>query len=638
MAGKGTEPDEEESEFKSLELFPEGGRKPGIMPKKKPKEEVRPEKIVAKKARKEYPEKERVLVLPQPSREGEIEFNPASVPASSSKRYYDVWFYVDRTTPEDWKNFFKKLSDFHTYVTLYITIKGREVHYIIESNRFLENGNAVFHPFRVKQTDAPSIPHAGFPGVRILNHKEVFEFESQENVRKNRAARLIVVRALVKSPLDRNVAWGKVVYSNGQSDALFISDVHKFLSFDMHKMLDKQFEKVKTELRHSDIRFPTQQKSGVFFRKEDIEFGIEDFDFYRHGLLVGQTGSGKSKLLELYLRGLINCGYTKEYSVIFLDPHFNIYNSNKYAGSKQVDFRKEAVELFANVGEPPAATELTQILFSSFLDLDNNPQMSRLLKHSLFLLFSIRKMSFENLNLLLTDTMARKEFLKHCDNPVIKKFFDTEFLEFQTQKYESTILPIVNLINEYSLLSASINEADQHRLVSLINKHNVIFLSPNPSELGRNMVKLIGGALVQQIFMLMQSGMVKKKVILVIDEFSLVQNPAFAQILAEARKFGLTIIMSQQYLGQVDLELLQSMQANVSNLFCFKLNRADAEVVKRMMTLEISAVFESGKQFAEIEEKKIELLTESNPRECIFRVVQDGNYMRPMKAGTVDID
>jgi hypothetical protein len=220
---------------------------------------------------------------------------------------------------------------------------------------------------------------------------------------------------------------------------------------------------------------------------------------------------------------------------------------------------------------------------------------------------------------------------------MIQKFFETEFLDYQTHKYESTILPIVNLVNEYALLSASISDARQHRLEDMIDQYPLLFISTNPAELGRNMTKLIGGALVQQLFTLLQSGKIKKKIILLVDEFSLVQTPAVAQILAEARKFGLTVIVAQQYLGQVDLELLQSMQANMSNIFCFKLNRKDAEVVTKMITLEISKVFEKEKTFNEIEEKKLQLLTEINPRECIFRVVQNDGYIRPIKARTVDV-
>lgn len=553
------------------------------------------------------------------------------------KGYYDISFYVNKTTPEDWKMFFNKLSKYHYYATMFITMQGRQVHFIIESDKYLEHGNAVFHPFRVKSIDKPKGRFPKLFGMKYISDDQLFVFDSQEHVSRNRAIKLVMLKIPLK-PFNANRVLGKVLYSNGQSDLLLLTKLCHFLSFDMHKTMDKQVEKVKTELRSSDVRMQTESKKGALFYSGDVQFGIEDFDFFKHGLVIGQTGSGKSKLLELYVKGLINCNHTDEYSVIFLDPHGKVYGDVRSSKSKSIDFKSEAIELFANVGETPASTEFTQILFSAFLDLDHNPQLARLLKHSLFLLFSIKKMSLENLSLLLTDTMERKKLVKECENNMLKKFFDTEFMEFKSQKYDSTVLPIVNLINEYNLLSSGIGEANQHSLSDLVKKHPVLFVSTNPAELGRNMTKLIGGAILQQIFTLLQSGRTKKKIILIVDEFSLVQNPAIAQILAEARKFGLTLIVAQQYLGQVDLELLQSIQANVSNLFCFKLNRKDAELAKKMMTIEISKVFEKDKSFDEIEEKKLELLTESNPRDCVFRVMQKGNFTRPVKARTVDVD
>jgi hypothetical protein len=573
-----------------------------------------------------------------PSQVSETDSEPDDVSCIHGGRgYYELSFYSDSTSPDDWKVFLKKLSKYHNYATIFISMEGRSVHYLIESGKHLENGNAVFHPFRVNPVEKPSGRFKGLFGFKFPRAENLFDFDSHEHVRKNRSIRLLILKVLLR-PICTNAAFGRVLYSNGQSDVLVINDLASFLSFSMHETMDKQVRKVRTELRDSDVRLHLASKKGAIFYSRDVQFGIEDFDFFRHGLVVGQTGSGKSKFLELYTKGLINCRHTGDYSIVFLDPHGKVHESIKGPFSRSIDFKTEAVELFSNVGQPPASTEFTLMLFSAFLDVGGNPQLARLLKHSLYLLFSIHKMSLTNLSLLLTDTMARKQFVRECDNDMLRKFFDSEFMEFKTQKYDSTILPIVNLINEYNLLSSGIGEANQKSLGNLVDKNKVLFISTNPSELGRNMTKLIGGALIQQLFTLLQSGRIKKKIILIVDEFSLVQNPAMAQILSEARKFGLTVIAAQQYLGQVDLELLQSIQANVSNLFFFKLNRKDAEIAKKMMTIEISKVFERDKSFDEIEEKKLELLTESNPRECIFRVMQKGKFTRPVKACTVDAD
>jgi hypothetical protein len=68
-------------------------------------------------------------------------------------------------------------------------------------------------------------------------------------------------------------------------------------------------------------------------------------------------------------------------------------------------------------------------------------------------------------------------------------------------------------------------------------------------------VKTVAGLLIQQIFLIAQSRVIPQKILLFVDEVSVVQNPALASILAEARKFNLFVILTQQYFGLFSLGL-----------------------------------------------------------------------------------
>jgi len=549
-------------------------------------------------------------------------------------KYYTLSFFSDSVSKENWADFFRKLSDFQATATIHMEMDGRKVRFILESDRHLENGNSIFYPFRAmpSKIGPSSMPSGIWP--HAVRGKDLFAFVSREQIRKNRAVERIELKCVIKRPLHSLPAVGRVSYSNGDAEILAVADLTHFLSFDLLKTAEMHVDKVETELRNSDIR-TRKQGRGTLLEKEGVSLGVEDFDFQKHGLVVGQSGAGKSKLLELFVSGLIKGGKLDEYSVVFLDPHGDVHRNIKYEKSTLVDFRSKAIELFSNSGEPSGSTELTVSLFSSFIDV-NNPYLSRVLKHSLHLLFSLKQMSLNTLSLLLTDTMARKEIVGKCENTQLKKFFDTEFMEMRTQRYDSSILPIVNLIDEYRMLTAGISEASQHSLADLMDKSPLVFVSTNPALLGKNMTRLIGGAVIQQIFTLLQTKRIRKKVILIVDETSLVQNPALASILSEARKFGLTVIFAQQYLGQLEQDILKSVQANMVNLFCFKVSKEDADMVNKMMNLEINPVFEKEKAFAKVEDMKTDMLTKSDPRECVFRVMQNERLMRPMKARTVD--
>lgn len=573
---------------------------------------------------------------PMDGEKGRMEYAEEAPKPRLNGKYYTLSFFSDSVTRENWADFFRKLSDFQATVTIHMEMDGRKVRFIVESDRHLENGNSIFYPFRAMPSEiGPSKMPAGVWPHAVRN-KDLFAFMSREQIRKNRSVERIELRCVIKRPLHVIPAMGRVSYSNGDAEFLAVADLNTFLSFDLLKTAEMHVDKVEAELRNSDIRTKRQGR-GTMLERDGVSLGVEDYDFQKHGLVVGQSGAGKSKLLELFVKGLIKEGKLDEYSVVFLDPHGEVHKNIKYEKSTLIDFRSHAIELFSNSGEPSGSTELTVALFSSFIDV-NNPYLSRVLKHSLHLLFSLKQMSLNTLSSLLTDTMARKEIVSKCDNTQLKKFFDTEFMEMRTQRYDSSILPIVNLIDEYRMLTAGISDASQHSLADLMDKSPLVFVSTNPALLGKNMTKLIGGAVIQQVFTLLQTGRIKKKIILIVDETSLVQNPALASILSEARKFGLTVLFAQQYLGQLEQDVLKSVQANMVNIFCFKVSREDADMVNKMMNLEINPVFEKERAFAKVEDMKTDMLTKSNPRECVFRVMQNGRLVRPVKARTVDAE
>jgi hypothetical protein len=136
----------------------------------------------------------------------------------------------------------------------------------------------------------------------------------------------------------------------------------------------------------------------------------------------------------------------------------------------------------------------------------------------------------------------------------------------------------------------------------------------------------------------MQAGLINKKVILIVDEISVVQTPSLIHILSEARKFNMTVIIAQQYLMQVSAQILQSIFANVVNYFCFKLARDDAEVVAKNLNCEIDEYFLKNKNDPrEMQELGVKLLTDLNPQEVIVRIMAVNHYYSPFKAKTVKV-
>jgi len=175
-------------------------------------------------------------------------------------------------------------------------------------------------------------------------------------------------------------------------------------------------------------------------------------------------------------------------------------------------------------------------------------------------------------------------------------------------------------------------------LAKTVQENFLTVFSLNKVSMGEKVVKTVAGLLIQQIFLLAQARAFDQKVLLIIDEVSVVQNPALAQILAEARKFNLTVILTQQYFGQVEKDLRDAIFANVYNYYVFKVSEEDARALEGNLNMELPQEItesEHGKGIKETD-TKVKLLTELHPRECMVRVLSNGQMAPCIKARTVD--
>jgi hypothetical protein len=72
---------------------------------------------------------------------------------------------------------------------------------------------------------------------------------------------------------------------------------------------------------------------------------------------------------------------------------------------------------------------------------------------------------------------------------------------------------------------------------------------------------------------------------LYVDEFQSLATQSFVTLLSEARKFGVSLVLANQYLTQVkDPRITEAIFGNVGTLVAFRLGQADAEVMERELS------------------------------------------------------
>lgn len=380
---------------------------------------------------------------------------------------------------------------------------------------------------------------------------------------------------------------------------------------------------------------------------QNYYLSLQNYDFDKHSFIIGASGSGKSKLIGLIIDRLNAAeGLRQNYRVIVIDPHAALEEDLRTVpNSTIVNFKGQdnGAELFGGVGtDISAATELTGTLFKSLLADQHNPKVERVLRFSLFVLMTAQVMSLDKLKRLLVDIEFRNKILDHVKDhvpPNIVQFFNTDFNELRTQNYNEAILPIISLVDEMQL-QPSLGEQNENTssLIKLINGHFLTVFSLNKVSMGEKVVKTVAGLLMQQIFLLAQARAFNEKIILIIDEVSVVQNPAMAAILTEARKYNLFIFLTQQYFGQIEKNLQDAIFTNASNYYVFRVSEEDARAIEGNLTIEIPKEIlvsekEKGSKQTDV---RVQMLVALNARECFIRLSHDSQILPCIKARTVD--
>lgn len=572
---------------------------------------------------------------------------------------FEIFIQESKVTASDWQRLIQNISEHEGDFLIEVEFGANSVEFYLYSQKDLSPLATKLKGFVLKPTSRKlpevktdhSQKRAHF---RLSPKKKILEIKENEEIKHGRKIYKILVRFI--KVLSTNIHFVTTFFQdntarNFYSSYFSLTNPLTIFEFDFKTNLKIKKKSVPLYLKIDEAAkmFTSDKKEGLL----EVEgfphfsnpsyFPLEKFEFGKHSLIVGQTGVGKSKFIELFIKNVLTHSPPDEYVVVTVDPHALLYSQllNLESDKVNFDFIRSSCDLFPPFSEPKIATELTILLFKTLIRDQFNAKMERVLKYTIYALFLQNKMSLTALKRFLTELEFRKEILSSLDEDYdyLVHFFETEFVEMQTKFYELAIMPVLVLIDELSFIPAFAANTSPHSLEAALKDNFLVSFSFNRIFLGEKATKLIAGLIIQQLFLIAQKGSVNKKIILFIDEVSLVENESLVSILSEARKFGLSLFLSQQYLTQIMPELLKGILSNVYNYFVFKVSDEDAKILAKNLDIVFPdevLIKEKGKGASD-EDLKRHLLVTLNPRECLTRVFADGKFYPCFKARTVDV-
>lgn len=585
-------------------------------------------------------------------------------------QYFELFLQKEDASKEDWQAFYDVVSQQAgplNQFKIIVSLQDNTVRYFVACFKDLAPLSnkltlGILKPVTEEDVDLPKsesikekerlLPIQ--PGESLLDIRERFQIKKSKDLdfavftirRINKEKALTKLDLIFKDTLgEYSINSRRLTVFPTNLPAVNFSDNTKYLRSSVGRYLDIQKTLGIMQSENVDAIFETYTFP---YLPKNYYLPLTSYDFDKHSLIVGASGSGKSKLITLITERIAtNQMLSEGYSIVVIDPHASLEEDlTKVNGSITIDFKDENQDtgLFSgSESDVQAATELTSTLFKSLLEGQNNAQLERVLKHSVYMLITAQVMSLDNLKRFVTDLEYRTQLINHVKDYVpetLIHFFSTDFNDIRTQYYNVAISPIVTFVEEIQLqpaLSGSSGD-EESSIADIVNKHNVTVFSLNKISMGEKAVKITAGLLIQQIFLLAQSRSFNKKVILIIDEVSVVQNPTIASILSEARKYNLSVILTQQYFGQIDKPLQEAVFANVFNYYVFKVSEEDAKNLEGNLSIDIP------KEILEAEKNKglnqrdvrVQMLTSLHPRELLLRLSAAGKILPCIKGRTMD--
>jgi hypothetical protein len=342
------------------------------------------------------------------------------------------------------------------------------------------------------------------------------------------------------------------------------------------------------------------------YRDEETLVYMKPGDRRRHLYIIGQTGTGKSVLLQNLIIQDIKAGY----GACMIDPHGDAV---KEILAHIPSNRLEDVIYF-----DPADTQRPMGL--NMLDYDRNfPEQKTFIVNELLEIFNkLYNMSvaggpmfeqyFRNATMLVMDdpesgntlleisrVLADKELreykLSRSKNPVVKSFWK-EVAEKAGGEYAlQNMVPYITskfdtfLTNEI-MRPIVCQERSAFNFRQVMDEGKILLINLSKGRLGDLNSNLLGLIIVGKLLMAALSRVdlpeeERRDFYLYIDEFQNVTTKSIAVILSEARKYRLDLTIAHQFIGQLDEDIKKAVFGNVGSMVIFRVGADDTPLLEK---------------------------------------------------------
>ena len=341
------------------------------------------------------------------------------------------------------------------------------------------------------------------------------------------------------------------------------------------------------------------------FRNQKVKFYIKTDDRRRHMYLLGKSGSGKSTLLENMAVQDVRSGQ----GLCFVDPHGDTAErllsaippsrTNDLIYFNPADTQYPIAFNVMGGVSPDKRNLLASGLVGVFKKIwaDSwGPRLEHILRNCILTLLEYPGSTLLGIPRLLVDDAFRKQVLGKVTDPVIRQFWTKEFANYNDRLKAEAIAPIQNKVGQFLTSSLVRNIIGQVRtsfdIREIMDNRKILIMNLSKGLIGEDASALLGAMMVTKIQLAAMERVdtpeeQRKDFYLYVDEFQNFATESFANILSEARKYRLSLVLANQYIEQVPEAVQNAIFGNCGTLIAFRVGAKDAKsLVEEMGTFD----------------------------------------------------
>lgn len=342
------------------------------------------------------------------------------------------------------------------------------------------------------------------------------------------------------------------------------------------------------------------------WRDERLVFGIKEKDRQGHMYIIGKTGTGKSTLMKNMIISDIRRGN----GLALVDPHGDLAEEilNHVPEGRIGDViyfnpvdmeRPYAINLLEKVNPDSRHLVASGLIsaFKKFWSESWGPRLEHILRNAILALLEYPQSTLLDMPRFLTDKGFRRQVLEFVENRQVKEYWLMEFEKYSAIFKSEAVSPVLNKVGQFltsiplrNLVGQKESSIDFRKIM---DEKKILIVNLSKGKIGEDNCALLGSLITAKIQMAAMSRAdisekERKPFYLYVDEFHNFFSLSLVDILSEARKYGLHMILAHQYIQQLDEKISAAIFGNVGTIISFRVGIEDARVLASEFALVLS--------------------------------------------------